>query len=195
MYNLPVSVTIGDEEFSIRNNGDYRMVLDCFSALEDVDLAPQERLCAALIIFYNNVHDIDELDKLGDIQEAVKQMYNFFNCNRPEGVGKTSHHKLIDWESDSQLICSAVNKVANTEVRALPYLHWWTFMGYYSAIGECPLNTIIGIRNKLMKGKKLEKFEKEFKRENPEYFVWNSTSVEATEADKLARELWNSEVK
>lgn len=170
------------------------MVLDCFKALQDAELNPKERVFCSLLIFYEDINSIADINKFPDLEVAVKEMYNFFNCGKDQSVGKHMKHRLIDWEKDSQMICSAINKVANKEVRAEPYIHWWTFMGYYSAIGECPLNTIIGIRDKLMKGKKLEKFEKEFKRENPEYFVWNSTSVEATEADKLARELWNSEV-
>lgn len=194
MYDIPISINIDGVDFSIRNNGDYRMVLDCFLAMEDIDLAPQERLSAALIIFYNDISSIDELEKLGDLQQAVQKMYNFFNCNRPESVGRTFKHKLIDWDQDSQLICAAVNKVAGLEIRSLPYLHWWTFMGYYSSIGECPLSTIISIRNKIVKGKKLEKFEREFRSENPEYFIWNRNSVEENEADQLARELWNSGV-
>ena len=64
-------------------------------------------------------------------------------------------------------------------------------MGYYSAIGECPLSTILSIRDKIMRGKKLETHEREFRRDNPQYFVWNSKSVEDEEADKLFRDLWN----
>ena len=44
----------------------------------------------------------------------------------------------------------------------------------------------------MIKGKKLEKYEREFKRDNPKYFVWNSKSVTDEEADKLVRDLWNS---
>ena len=101
------------------------------------------------------------------------------------------NHKLIDWGMDSQMICSAINKVANKEVRAEPYIHWWTFMGYYSAVGESLLSTVITIRDKMVRGKKLEKHEKEFRRDNPEYFVWNTNRVEDEEAEELFRQLWN----
>ena len=42
-----------------------------------------------------------------------------------------------------------------------------------------------------MRGKKLEKHEREFRQQNPEYFVWNSNIVNDDEADKLFNELWN----
>ena len=103
-------------------------------------------------------------------------MFDFFNCGRSQSIGKKMNHKLIDWEQDSQIICSAINKVANKEVRAEPYIHWWTFMGYYSAVGESLLSTIVSIRDKIVRGKKLEKHERIFRQENPEYFIWNISS-------------------
>ena len=59
------------------------------------------------------------------------------------------------------------------------------------AIGESTLSTVVSIRNKICKHKKLEKWEREFRRENPDYFNWKSQSVEEREADRIIRELWN----
>ena len=53
MYELPTSVCVNDKEFQIRNNGDFRMVLDCFNALGDEELGEDYRFLASLIIFYN----------------------------------------------------------------------------------------------------------------------------------------------
>lgn len=192
MFEIPTSIFINDIELKIRNRGDYRMVLDCFSALNDVELSKSERVLAALIIFYEDFNDLDTIANYAHIEEAIKQMYWFFNCGDDKGVGANRHHKLIDWQNDQQLIASAVNRVANTEIRALEYLHWWTFMGYYLAIGESPLATVVGIRSKLSEGKKLEKYEKKFKNDNPQYFIWDSKSVEDKEAEEAIMSLWNS---
>ena len=89
----------------------------------------------SLIIFYDILNDVEDIELLGDLEPAIKAMYNFFNCGQADGTGTRTSNKLIDWEQDSQLICSAVNKVAGQEVRSIDYLHWWTFMGYYTAIG------------------------------------------------------------
>lgn len=194
MFEIPISLEVGGEQLSIRNNGDYRVVLDCFSALNDVELTKEERVYSALIIFYEKFNTLEDLTAFPNLNEAVKQMYWFFNCGDDKGVGAKKHRKLIDWEGDSQLIASAVNKVANTEIRALPYLHWWTFMGYYLAIGESPLATIVGIRSKISENKKLEKYEQKFKNDNPQYFVWDSKSIEEKEAEEELDSLWNSGV-
>lgn len=50
----------------------------------------------------------------------------------------------------------------------MPFLHWWTFLAYFNAIGEEQLSTLISIRDKLNRGKKLEKWEQEYYRENKE---------------------------
>jgi len=192
MYEIPTKIFIEGEEFPIRNNGDYRMVLDCFKALQDAELNPKERVFCSLLIFYEDINSIADINKFPDLETAITEMYNFFNCGKDQSVGKRMRHRLIDWDKDSQMICSAINKVANTEVRAEPYIHWWTFMGYYSAVGESLLSTVLSIRDKLSRGKKLEKYEREFKNENPEYFVWNARTIDDEEADKLFNELWNS---
>lgn len=191
MYEIPISIKIENRDYHIRNNGDYRVILDCFRALEDVELDARERLLAALIIFYEDFSSPEDVFESDDLEELVKEMYNFFNCSQ-ETSGTKTNHKLIDWEKDSQLICSAINKVANTEIRSVPYIHWWTFMGYYTAIGESLLSTIVRIRDKITKGKPLEKYERSYRAENPQYFVWNSRTVEETEADNLVKQLWNN---
>lgn len=191
MYNIPTAININGRKYKIRNDGDYRVILDCFQALGDVELSARERLLAALIIFYEDFSTLDDFGENVDLESLVKEMYNFFNCGA-DSVATQSNHKLIDWAQDEQLICSAVNKVANKEIRLEPYIHWWTFMGYFTAIGESPISTIIHIRDKIVKGKALEKHEREYKMNNPQYFAWNSKSVEDSEADKLIRDIWNN---
>lgn len=167
MYSLPVTIKIRDNEFRIRNNGDYRIILDCFSALQDAELTNEERVISSLIIFYEDLNCYEDVVKLlsneDDFELAVKEMFNFFNCGQ-NNVGAKQDYKLIDWEEDAQMICSAINNVSKTEIRSVEYCHWWTFMGYYTSIGESVLSTVVGIRNKVAKGKKLEKYEQEFKK-------------------------------
>lgn len=192
MFEIPISLQVGEKQLNIRNKGDYRMIIDCFSALNDIEFTKEERVLCSLIIFYEDFNDIEDLMHFEHLEEAVKKMFWFFNCGDDKGVGANKHYKLIDWEGDSQLIASAVNKVANTEVRALEYLHWWTFMGYYLAVGESPLATVVSIRNKIAEGKKLEKYESKFRSDNPQYFIWDSKTIEDKEAEEAVLSLWNS---
>lgn len=169
------------------------MVLDCFNALQDDNLSQQERVISSLIIFYDDVHSYEDLCVLfkddEDLKLAIEKMYEFFNCNQKE-VGAKQNYKLIDWDNDSQIICSAINNVANIEIRSLEYLHWWTFMGYYISIGESVLSTVVGIRHKIATGKKLEKYEKDFKKDNPNYFNFDYRTSEQREEDAKFRAMW-----
>ena len=51
MYDLPISVEINNHHFAITNKGDYRMVIDCFLALDDAEMEEEDRIAAALLIF------------------------------------------------------------------------------------------------------------------------------------------------
>lgn len=195
-YELPMEVQVGDTIYKITNNGDYRMVIDCFSALGDAELSLQERLMSCIIIFYEDFNDVGDVLLCEDLQELIRQMYVFFNCGyvqkEQETKSSTGPGKLIDWDQDAQLICSAVNKVAGEEIRLKPYLHWWTFMGYYMAVDHSLLNIVATIRSKILRGQNLEKQERQFRNENPHYFVWNHKTVEQQEAEQWVHEIWNS---
>lgn len=195
MYELPTYVTTKDgRKFEITNKGDYRVVLRCFEAISDMELESEdESVLACLLIFYNEFKDFEDVcgvDK-NTLTELTTQMFNFFNCNQPQGIGNNSGSPLIDWVGDEQIITAAINNVANTEVRSVEYLHWFTFMGYYLSVGESVLSTVVSIRDKMTKGKKLEDFEKKFQKDNPQYFTWKSKTRQQLEDEAYIRNLWN----
>lgn len=194
MYDLQTKVEINGEPFGIREKGDFRMVLDCFKALNDKELSDMERLYAALIIFYEDFEDIEDVLKKDKIlKELTDEMFKFFNQGQEDLQSNTGGHKLIDWDKDSNLICSAINNVAKQEIRSLDYLHWWTFLGYYTAIGECPLSNIVSLRYKIANGEKLEKHEKKFIQDNPDFFNIDMRSNTQKQAEEYVRKLWGEE--
>jgi hypothetical protein len=192
MYSLETSIQVNQVSFNIRNQGDYRVVLDCFEALNDTELTDIERLYAALIIFYEDFSDPEDFPDRETLDKLIRAMFDFFNQHE-DLQSNTQNVKVIDWETDSNLISSAINKVANQEIRSLSYLHWWTFLGYYMAIGECLLSTVVSIRYKLLKHEKLEKYEKKFKQDNPQYFNIDLRTTEQKEADEYIRQLWGDD--
>lgn len=194
MFELPTSLEIDNKTYEIRNKADFRVILDCFDALDDAELDITYRIYTCLIIFYKNINSIEDVvNNFGQdhIQEAVDKMFNFFNCGQ-NTIGANVNYKLVDWKQDQQLIASAINSVAKVEVRSLDYLHWWTFMGYYLSIGDSPFSTVVSIRNKIKKGKKLENYEREFKKNNPQYFIWNSETTNTKQIENEIRDLWNN---
>lgn len=191
MYDLPTSILIEDREFKIRNKGDFRVILDCFVALNDIELEEDLRITTSLIIFYedfNSIEDVVDTD-VDILGQLVQAMYKFFNCNE-ESIGAVKPYRLVDWENDSQMVIASINAVAHKEVRSESYVHWWTFMGYYLNIGDGAFAHIISIREKIVKQKKLEKYEQEFVNDNPQYFKWEWRTDEQLQEDKLVQDMW-----
>lgn len=159
MWDLPLSVNIDGQEYFIRNKCDYRVILDVISALQDEDLPPQNRMQCALYIFY------EDLSGCNDFKTAVKEMYKIIALGEEEGG--TSKPKIMDWEHDFNQLAPPISRVLGYSVRDRDkYTHWNDFVGAFMEIGECSFATVISIRNKRMRGKKLEKWEEEFARNN-----------------------------
>jgi hypothetical protein len=155
LWGLPDSAEIGGVRYPI--NADYRDILEIFRYLDDPDQPEYIRWRIALALFYEG--EIPPQHR----QEAMEYLAEFMACGEKNA---RPGPKLLDWEQDAQVIVADVNKVAGTEIRALPFLHWWTFMAWFNAIGEGQLSTLVSLRDKLSRGKKLEKWEQEYYRKN-----------------------------
>lgn len=159
IYDLPVSVWLEGKEFKIRDKCDFRIVLRCMAALNDDELDDDQKVQCALIIFY------EDYDQITDFQAAVDEMFRIISYGDTGEDDKKP--KLMDWEKDFNQIAPPVGRILGYDVRTPgKYTHWWTFLGGYMEIGECTFATIVSIRSKKAKGKKLEKWEEEFYREN-----------------------------
>lgn len=158
---LPTSLKVNGIDRAIRS--DFRVALLIFQAFNDPELSDQEKAWVMLECLYEDFENMPP----EDIEEAINKAVWFLDGGvMQEDTRYKSSKKIIDWEQDEQMIFSAVNKVAGKETRSLDYLHWWTFLGYFNEIGEGLLSTVISIRQKKNKGKKLEKYEQEFYRAN-----------------------------
>ena len=93
----------------------------------------------------------------------------------------------MDWEQDEAILFPAINKVAGFEVRTAKHLHWWTFMGYYMEISDGVFSSVLNLRMKKAKGKKLEKAEREYWSANKDICNLRPklTAAEQAEKDRL----------
>lgn len=155
-WELPVYAHIGGKRYTL--NCDFRDILEIFSYFSDPDLSEYLQWQIALALFYEE--PIPEEHQ----QEAMAYFTEFVSG----GSSQTQHSgpTLIDWQQDAELIVADINKTAGMEIRGLPFLHWWTFLSWFHAIGEGQLSTVVSIRSKLFKGKKLENWEKDYYREH-----------------------------
>ncbi len=168
-WALPRHMTVGGRNVAIR--ADFRAILRVFEALNDENLPLFARWRKALRLFYCS--PIAQEDR----QEAMERLNEFINCYQDPDPGP----RLMDWGHDAQLIAAEINKVAGFEVRQQDFVHWWTFLGLFHAIGPGPFAQVVAIRQKLAQGKKLSDQERRF-------YNANRARIKLPEGDGVRRE-------
>jgi hypothetical protein len=175
---LPESLCVCGRQLPI--NADFQNILTIFAAFSDEALTQEEKAYVCLRRLYKVPIPVNIAS------EAIKQAYWFLDGgdtpkSKPEEV------RILDWEHDESLIMPAVSKtIGVVDVRSLPYLHWWSFLGAFGEIGEGLFSQVVHIRHKLGKGEQLSKYEKEFVRKNDELVVLR-TAEEKAEIEETER--------
>lgn len=148
---LPKSLIVGGVRYPIRS--DFRVALLIMEAYGNPDLTMREKVAVCLRCLYKELPS--------DPEHAYERALWFLDGgDAPQP--KPLNVRTMDWEQDEALIFPAINKAAGCETRSAEYLHWWTFLGFFNEIGEGLYSQVMNIRLKRAKGKKLEKWEREF---------------------------------
>ena len=175
MFELADTVEIDGSTYRIRT--DFRVILEIFVMLNDLDLDDGDRTEALMQMFY--------VDRPEDVKAAIEAFASFVD---PRPRSDRKRPGLVDWEADFDLIAAAVNHVLGTECRTLPYLHWRTFLGAYMEISPDSLfSRVISIREKTKSGRKLEKWEREWYRKNRDLV---DLPMKYSESEKALLEEW-----
>lgn len=177
MWELPTTINLSNKEFKIRT--DYRAILDILIALADPNYEEDEKALILIQILYIKWREVEDYD------EAVEKGFEFINMGQTES--NTGGLKLMDWSQDSDLIVAPINNIIGTEVRSLEYMHWYTFLSAYMSIGRSVFSEVVAIREKLKKGQKLDKDDKEFYKHNKEII---DLKVKLTDKEKDIFKNW-----
>lgn len=176
IYDLPRSLEFGGRSWDIAT--DYRDVLRILTAFEDPDLTQEEK---AWILLYNLYVDAEDIPK-DQLQAAYDAAIAFIDHGNDDD--EQPGPRTMDWTQDAPLIFPAVNRAAGFEVRGAEYVHWWTFLGYFMEIRDSVYSTVLGLRQKKSRGKKLEKWEQEFWNHNRAICTIKPRYTEAELAEK-----------
>ncbi len=170
---LPTRGEVGGAEYAIRS--DYRAVLDICAALSDPELEGREKSFVALDIFYPALETMPP----EDYGEALERCLWFINGGTDEKPEKSP--RLVDWEQDFPYIAAPINRVTGQEIRAAEYMHWWTFLAAYREIGDCTFAQVVRVRDRLARGKSLDKSDREWYRRNRQLVEFKRKYTEAEE--------------
>ena len=155
-WQLPRQVSFGEKAYPF--HGDFRDILEIIAYLDDPALPEFIRWQIALRLFYREPIP-------GEHQNQAMEYLARFLTGGVEETGRPGP-KRLDWQQDADLIVADVNRVAGQEIRALPFVHWWTFLSWFHGIGDGQVATLVRLREALAKGRKLEDWEKEYYRLN-----------------------------
>lgn len=158
-WDLPTSLTVGGARRPIRS--DFRDALYLMGIFADPELEPDEKAAVCLRVLFVDGEDIPA----GQAEEAFQAAVDFLDGGIPAS-GRRASPRVVDLQQDAPILIPAVNKVLGREIRALPYLHWWTFLAAYMEVGDSLFSTVVGLRQKRARGRKLEKYEQQFWNEN-----------------------------
>lgn len=183
-WSYPTSLTVSGREYSIRTN--YGAVLDLFIALNDPDMVgeteEETNYIKSMIIMQIMFPDYESIP-YEHWQEAIEKVFEFINS----GIsGDKQSIKTMDWEQDAPILIPEINKILGYEVRN-PAIntHWWTFLGAYMGISESLFSNVVRVRYKKAKGKKLDKYEQEFYKENKSLIDFEKKNQRSEEEKKI----------
>lgn len=157
-YDLPKTVNIAGSDYAIR--WEYRDILTILTALADPDLSAEDKALATLGIFYPDV----ECLPVEDWKEALTRASWFIDGGRE--AARQRGPRLMDWEQDFPWIVAPVNRVLGRDIRDEVPLHWWTFLAAFYEIGDCTFAQIVRVRDMQARGKKMDKADREWARQN-----------------------------
>jgi len=169
--SLPTALTVGGKERSIRT--DYRVVLDCFLALTDIELDDYNRALEVLDCLY-----VDTLSP-ADWKEALDKALWYLRGGEEEKEQKGP--QLVSWTQDFNMIAAPISKIVGQDIRGMNELHWWSFLSAYMGIGDCLFAQVVAIRDKKARGKKLDKADREFYRRNRDIIEIKKPMTDAEE--------------
>ena len=162
-WDLPASLNISGRQYKIRT--DFRVILDILMAMNDPELYEpdadeNERQTVSAMLMVQILYEDFEKIPPEHYGEAIEKAAEFIDAGMKDN-GKRKP-RTMDWEQDAGIIIPAINRVQGCEIRALPYFHWWSFIGAYMEVGECLFAQVVQIRQKKQKHQKLEKWERDF---------------------------------
>lgn len=198
VWELPKSLNVCGKDYKIRT--DFREIVDILRAFNDPDLNDTDKILTMIDILYVDIEIVENMGTIyvlsngkplsqEEVTEAIRKGVEFIDAGT-EGDNKPKP-RIMDWEQDAPLIFPSVNKMIGHDVRAMEYMHWWTFLGYFMEIPDGTFLQVINIRQKKNSKSKMEKWEKKFYNENRKLCDLDKrlSKEEQEERDKLNKML------
>ena len=179
LWALPETVHFADTDWRVHT--DFRDVLEILRWLggrADPELDAGGRWYVAMRLFYPEFAAMPQ-----EVWPRATEFLTEFLAAGHRAAARPGP-PLMDWQQDAPLIAAGISRAAGQDVRTLPYLHWWSFLALFDAIGEGSFATVVAIRDKLRRGKRLENWELDYYRTHREAVELRAPASAAENAEK-----------
>ena len=130
-WGLPRQAELDGVRYEIRT--DYRDILEILRWLggrADPELDAGGRWYVAMRLFYPEFAAMPQ-----EVWPRATEFLTGFLAAGHRAAARPGP-PLMDWQQDAPLIAAGISRAAGQDVRTLPYLHWWSFLALFDAIGE-----------------------------------------------------------
>lgn len=126
-------------------NSDFRIGVQMFQALNDVELSDMEQVYKACELLFD-VEGIEEYPDIATMQEGIQWFLSDWYTDNPVKSSR-EEKKDMDYDVDQWRIFSAFLTQFGINLNEID-MHFWVFMGLLSTLNECAFTRIVDIRTK-----------------------------------------------
>lgn len=126
-------------------NSDFRIGVQMFQALNDVELSDMEKVYKACELLFD-VDGVEEFPSMETMQEGIQWFLSDWYTDNPVKNSR-EEKKDMDYDVDQWRIFSAFLTQFGINLNTVD-MHFWVFMGLLSTLNECAFTRIVDIRTK-----------------------------------------------
>ncbi len=163
-------------------NGDFRIGIQMFQTLNDMELSEMERIYKACELLFD-VEGADQFPDMETMQGGIQWFLSGWYTDNPVNDEKKDR-KDMDYDIDQWRIFSAFLKQFGINLNETD-MHFWVFMGLLSTLDECAFTRVVDIRTKKI-DPKMKPSDKAELRKVKEQYALEQTEEEMTPQEKAA---------
>lgn len=126
-------------------NSDFRIGIQMFQALNDVELSDMEKVYKACELLFD-IDGVEEFPSMETMQEGIQWFLSDWYTDNPVKNSR-EEKKDMDYDVDQWRIFSAFLTQFGINLNTVD-MHFWVFMGLLSTLNECAFTRIVDIRTK-----------------------------------------------
>lgn len=162
-------------------NSDFRIGIQMFQALTDLELSDMEQVYKACELLFDT-EGVEEYPDILTMQEGIQWFLSGWYTDNPI-KSKEKQKKDMDYDVDQWRIFSAFLTQFGINLNTVD-MHFWVFMGLLSALEECAFTRIVDIRTKKIDPKWKPSEKEELRKVKERYALVDAEDVQMSAQER-----------